>query len=327
MISWWQNILFPFAVLYDAITKVRNLLYDKGCINAISFDVTIISVGNLSVGGTGKTPMVDYLIQYLLNDGYAVATLSRGYGRKTKGFRICSADDSPKTVGDEPFMYYEKYKRQVVVAVGEDRVLAIPNILKNHPEVNVILLDDAFQHRSVKPSLSLLLTTQNRPFWKDYLLPMGRLRESRKGYKRADAIIVTKCKKENKKDAFSISKPTFHTAVNYNQPVFFFGEKLNKQVVAVAGLANNQPFFDYLSKDYDIIKRFSFPDHKKYAKNDIAKICNYLKEGVTLITTQKDMVKLKRFDELARFHCVYIPISVKFMEGEQEFQKLVNKVL
>lgn len=322
----WQILLFPFAILYDLITRFRNHLYNIGIKKSFEFEVNVIAVGNLSVGGTGKTPMVDYLIQYFVNKGMSVATLSRGYGRKTKGFRICTDADSPKTVGDEPFTYFEKYRERIVVAVGEERALAIPFILGEHPNVEVILLDDAYQHRSVKPNFNILLTTYAKPFWKDFVLPSGRLREGRYGVKRADAIIVTKSTEELELNILEkINKPVFQTDVVYGEPMFFFGKKEKGRVIVVSGLADNKPFFDYVDGKYEVTNQFSFPDHHNYSIKDVAKLEQYLEDGSSLITTQKDAVKLKKFDSLQKFNCAFIPIQVTFLKEEEHFLQMVEE--
>src|SRR6478609_5114611 len=168
-------LLLPFALIYDWITRLRNHLYDIDYKHAIEFDRVVISVGNLNVGGSGKTPMIEYLIR-LLTPHSTVATLSRGYGRKTRGFRMATTEDSAKTLGDEPFQFYLKFKDQISVTVGEERALAIPEMLMQTPEIDIILLDDAFQHRPVKPTYSILLTEYSRPFFTDFVLPMGTLR-------------------------------------------------------------------------------------------------------------------------------------------------------
>ena len=187
-----QALLYPFTLLYGTITDFRNHLYNMGQRPSIQFDTNVINVGNLTVGGTGKTPHVEYLIR-LLHSQYKVATLSRGYGRKTKGFILANDEATAESIGDEPLQFYKKFKNECVVSVGEERALAIPHILTEHPETQVVLLDDAYQHRAVTPSFNILLTDYNRLFYQDYPFPSGRLRERRKGAKRANAVIVTKC--------------------------------------------------------------------------------------------------------------------------------------
>ena len=192
-----QVLLWPFTLLYKSITRFRNYLYDTGYQKTVDFTPFIISVGNLSVGGTGKSPMIEFLADRLLREGYSIAILSRGYGRKTRGVRLATDKDSAETLGDEPYQFYRKYQQKpVAVAVAEERVLGVPEIMHHNPETQVVLLDDAYQHRAIDRNLNLLLTPFDRPFYRDYVLPTGRLRESRSGAKRADAVIVTKCPDE-----------------------------------------------------------------------------------------------------------------------------------
>lgn len=339
-------LLFPFSILYDLITRVRNYLYDTGRRGSVQFEANVIAIGNLTVGGTGKTPHVEYLIR-LLKDRYKVATLSRGYGRKTKGFRLADESSSAKTLGDEPYQYFRKFGKEIVVAVGEERALAVPSILLEHPEVKVILLDDAYQHRSVRPLLNILLSDYNRPFYEDYLLPSGRLRESRKGANRADAVIVTKCpdlisftEKENIQNHLSkyIHKevPVFFTGIKYGTPVkVFTGEASwqGKKIVLFTGLANAKPLVEYLKTNYALAEHLSFSDHHDYKEADIEVILatfNSLNKNQDhiLMTTEKDMVKffeLPLKNKLERVPFFYIPIEIYFLEGKEKFDSLVHK--
>ena len=189
-----RTLLSPFSILYGVGIWLRNIAYDTGLVKATKFSLPVISVGNLSVGGAGKSPHVEYLIE-LLKPYIDVATLSRGFMRKTKGFKLVKYQDTAESVGDEPLQYKRKYN-DLVVAVSESRNTGIPMILQQHPNVQTILLDDAYQHRAVTPGLNILLTQFELPFTRDSLLPVGRLREWKAAYKRADIIIVTKCPKE-----------------------------------------------------------------------------------------------------------------------------------
>jgi tetraacyldisaccharide 4'-kinase len=194
-----QNVLFkilmaPFSLLYGIGVSLRNTFYKTGVLKSISFNLPIISVGNLSVGGAGKTPHIEYLIR-LLKDYLNVATVSRGYKRKTKGFLFVKPKMNAEQVGDEPLQFKRKFQ-DVAVTVSESRTFAIPEILGEHPDTQVVLLDDAFQHRSIKPGLNILLTEFSKPFTKDFLLPSGRLREWRSAYQRADVVVVSKCPRE-----------------------------------------------------------------------------------------------------------------------------------
>lgn len=325
--NWWQLLLFPFAIIYDMVTRMRNYLYDTGHKKSFQFEKNIIVVGNLTVGGTGKTPMICYLIDFFLKHGKQVAVLSRGYGRKTKGFRICTCEDTPETVGDEPFTYYDRYGDNVMVTVGENRVLAIPFIFAEKPTLDVILLDDAFQHRSMKPSLSILLTTHKRPFWEDFLLPSGWLREAGSGAKRADIVIVTKSKRmQSYKELAILNKPYYQTGIKYGKPVLFFGSFAQKKVVLVSGLADNQEFIVYASQHFEVIRTFEFKDHHPYSSKDVDRIMATL-ENAMLLTTHKDAVKLRQFYQLQSHTCAYLPIEVKFLADEEHFLRLVNKRL
>ncbi|MEL7146090.1 MAG: tetraacyldisaccharide 4'-kinase, partial [Bacteroidota bacterium] len=223
-------LLFPFAVLYDLITRLRNHLYNIEYYKSFEFQTNVISVGNLTVGGTGKTPMIEYLIR-LLRDQYGLATLSRGYGRKTRGFLQGDFDQTKvHDIGDEPFQYLLKFHDKVGIFVGEERAWAIPGILMERPGTEVILLDDAYQHRTVLPSLSILMTRYDRLFSADFLMPMGRLREARKGASRADAVVVSKCPFnfdekaiiEDIRKYIAPSIPVFFTSVAYGAAMSFW---------------------------------------------------------------------------------------------------------
>src|SRR5690606_8845834 len=231
-----RMLLFPFAVIYDIITRVRNRMYDRGLKPTTSFDIPIISVGNLAVGGTGKTPMIEYLIR-LIKPHHPLATLSRGYGRRTTGLRIAGQTENADLIGDEPYQIHRKFP-DITVAVGEDRVYAVPVLLDQSPETRVILLDDAFQHRRIKPAFQILLTEYAKPFYRDYPLPSCRLRESREGASSADGVVMTKCPpsltaNEEATARASVGRytesPVFFSAIRYGQPVPFGGHHLPLQ--------------------------------------------------------------------------------------------------
>ncbi len=331
-------LLFPFALIYDFVTRIRNRMYDLRLTPSVGFDIPVICVGNLSVGGTGKTPVIEYLIR-LLADHNQLAVLSRGYKRKTKGFRLATPSDSASTLGDEPFQLYTKYGDRITVSVGEDRALAIPSIIQAEEDVEVILLDDGFQHRRVRPGFSILLTDFNKPFYHDFLLPMGRLRESRVNVNRADVIIVTKCPSDmdinfiNEIEA-SIrkytAKPVFYSSIAYGAPISF-GDPLaiiSNSVLLVTGIANAEPLIAFVKSEYTLIEHLDFSDHYDYSLNDIQKFESIIKKnpGFSILTTEKDMVKLvdPRFMEMiSGLPLFYIPIEVKFMKDGKEFDNLV----
>lgn len=330
---WW-----PFAVLVDAITRFRNYLYRIGHKKSFQFYSVVISVGNLNVGGSGKTPMIEYLIR-LLSTQYKIATLSRGYGRSTSGFRLAGPEDNARTLGDEPYQLYKKFYDRIYVAVGEERALAIPTILNECPDVQIILLDDAFQHRAVIPQFSILVTDFQKPFYKDALLPMGRLRENRMGASRADVIVVTKCvTSESEKlnevqqavRKYAPSKPVFFSSIRYSKPVAIGAQaELSAEVVLVTGIGNPKPFSQHLEKTHTIYKHFRFEDHHRYTTEDVSKIV--CEAGArSILTTEKDMVKLispELYPSIQPGAWFYLPMQVEFLRSGSEFDSLVQSVV
>jgi len=329
-------LLFPFALIYDWVTRLRNHLYDIGYKHAIEFDRMVICVGNINVGGSGKTPMIEYLIR-LFAPHFKVATLSRGYGRKTRGFRIASNEDSAKTLGDEPFQFYLKFKDLISVSVGEERALAIPEMLLQKPEIDIILLDDAFQHRPVKPAYSILLTEYSKPFFDDFILPMGTLREARLGAKRADVIVVTKCPSDISSEEkgkiklaihkYAVNKPVFFSAIKYGHPIGINDYKTSRpanKVIAVSGIAQSNIFETHLGSLFSIAHHFDFADHHAYTEEDLMQIEQRAKltgPDVSIMTTEKDMVKLLSFKERMSLSWYYIPIETVFIENGAEFDR------
>ncbi len=333
-------LLYPLAALFNLGTSVRNYLYDSGQKPSVEFETAVISVGNLNVGGSGKTPMVEYLVRLLKND-YRIATLSRGYGRKTTGYRKAGEADTASSIGDEPFQLYRKFGTEVNVVVCEDRVHAIPHILQDFPETKVIVLDDALQHRSVKPRLSLMVTEYTRPFYKDFVLPFGRLREARKGASRADVIVVTKCgeiKPDERKaveqaiQRYAGDKPVFFSRIRYDEPAPIGASTVpDRQIVLVTGIAKTDSLANFCKSNYQIIKHFRYPDHHRYTQADLTEIEHFVKHAagqISIITTEKDMVKLiapenKRFlDNLKWF---YLPIRHEFIQDGPKFDEVIRR--
>jgi len=343
-VNFFQILLFPFAIIYDIITRFRNHLFDIGYMKSMKFDVPVVSVGNIIAGGSGKTPMVEYLIN-LLSREHHVCTLSRGYGRRTRGFRLVNENDSALTVGDEPLQIFQKFQPKIQVAVGEERVTAVPEILFYKPETNLIILDDAFQHRYVTPHFSILLTEYSRPFYTDFVLPSGLLREARKGAKRADLIVVTKCpdtleKKEAKAIAgkvhkYAKGKNVFFSGIEYGDLISFSGKEIRKtnQLILVSGIGNPQPFQAYLNKNFELIDSIRFPDHYKFRESDVQKIIDMarsFKNKISVVTTEKDFVRLKPFQKMiseSGIDFCYIPIECDFLFEKNKFDKMVSDAI
>lgn len=335
----FKPLLLPFAILYGFIMKLRNLFYDKGWFSSVSFSLPVISVGNLSTGGTGKTPHIEYLIE-LLQYEYRVATLSRGYKRKTQGFRLAKSGTTAKEIGDEPLQFFLKYP-DIAVSVGENRLLAIPELLTHRPDTEVILLDDAFQHRSVKPALNIMITDFHRPFYEDYILPLGRLRESRKAYHRADIIIVSKCPPDlSEKHREEIQRrinplshqDVFFTKIQYGQYIDFYTDVrqgvLNvDKVILIAGIASPTPLRTQLEQRFQEVHVLDFPDHYHFHGRDMHELIDVYQAASTeqktaVITTEKDMMRLLPFRDLLKEAGValyVLPITIKFLEGSERF--------
>jgi tetraacyldisaccharide 4'-kinase len=333
-------LLYPFAALYNLATRFRNYLYDIGHKPSFQFDRPIITVGNLNVGGSGKTPMVEYLVALLKKD-FKVATLSRGYKRETKGYRIATESDTARQIGDEPMQLFRKFGKHINVVVGEDRVFAIPNILHEFPETNVILLDDALQHRSVRAGLSILVTEYSHPFYKDFVLPFGRLREARRGASRSDIVVVTKCadsidptEMQSVRDnvqRYAGLKPVFFSAIRYGavQP---FGNRpsITQEIVLVSGIAKAASLKHFCGHHYKVLKHFNFGDHHRYTAADLQSIesfCSNQQGSLSIVTTEKDMVKLVEpslQSFIGRLPWFYIPIEHAFVEDGLKFDGLVR---
>jgi tetraacyldisaccharide 4'-kinase len=318
---WLRKILFPLALLYWCVTFLRNWLYDKGVLKSHSFDAPVITVGNLSVGGTGKTPQIEYLIR-LLSADYQVAVLSRGYKRTTQGFILADDKATAASIGDEPFQLHAKFPT-IQVAVDTQRKNGIQQLLQLPIRPDVILLDDAFQHRKVQAGFSILLTAYDDLFCEDFILPFGNLRESAIGKKRADMIIVTKCPSDLSDLAqqeiikqLQVTQPVYFSTIQYDTNVVSADNASNvseirkERKVLVAGIAKPKLFFDYVKNEQD--ECLTFPDHHHFSKNDCEKI-SASAQGKKIVTTEKDFVRLK--DLLSPSQLYYLPIRTMFING------------
>lgn len=329
-------LFLPFAWLYGMIMVIRGKLFDWKILPSESFSTPVISVGNLSYGGTGKTPMVEYMIR-LLGSGEDIATLSRGYKRNTKGFVLAHKDSTFEEIGDEPLQYKTKFKK-IKVAVHERRRKGIHHLLKEYPDLKTILLDDAYQHRYVKPGLSILLTDFHKLYVNDYTLPVGSLREFRKASKRADIIIVTKTPSVlspiTRRRITSMIKPKLHQTllfsyISYGEPIplckkheSLLTDKYNT-ILLFSGIANSYPLQEHLQKKCHELQVMDFMDHHKYTNQDLERIKenydNIFSKNKIIFTTEKDAMRLDKsvmHEMIKKMPVFYIPIETRFHNGD-----------
>ena len=325
-----RYIAFPLVPIYYLVTWLRNKLYDLSIKKSVSYGFPVICVGNLSFGGTGKTPMIEYLINFLKDD-YRVATLSRGYKRKTEGFQIADKTSNSNSIGDEPFQFYNKFKNSITVAVDADRQHGIKSLQKLQPKPNIILLDDAFQHRKVKAGFNILLTTYASPYFNDMVLPTGSLREPKSGAKRAHIIIVTKCPENldetEKKVILKKIKPktyqqVFFSSISYSNTVVSSNSvnSINSfdAFTLVTGIANATPLVNFLKGKKLKFEHLNYKDHYDFTPNDIIE----LNKKEVIITTEKDFMRLKQYESLKE-KLFYLPITVK-IDNDNSFNKLIT---
>jgi len=326
-----RKILIPTVPVYQGITWLRNYCFDKDILKSTSYNFPVICVGNLSVGGTGKTPMIEYLIQ-LLKEDYYVGTLSRGYGRQTKGFLLADDNVTAKTIGDEPFQFYKKFA-DIIVSVGEDRQHAIEQLLKLDKAPAILLLDDAFQHRKVRAGRNILLTSYNDLYENDMVLPTGNLREPKAGAKRADLIIVTKCpehigvdEQEKIKQELNIEshQELYFSSISYSQEIFSKDAKMDLEdlksnpFTLVTGIANPRPLVDYLNKKEFEFNHEAFKDHHDFSASEISE----LEKKQLIVTTEKDYMRLR--DRLKNNNLYYLPIVSEILNKDKFNTKITS---
>jgi tetraacyldisaccharide 4'-kinase len=337
----FRVLLLPFSLLYGIIIIARNFLYDKKIFHQASFNLPVIGVGNLAMGGTGKSPMVEYLVG-LLHNQFVTATLSRGYKRKTKGYVLAGENTTALEIGDEPMQFHTKYPG-ITVAVGEERVVAIPQLLHDKPGTEVIILDDAFQHRAIKAGLNILLTVYNDLFVDDFFFPTGDLRDQQSSAKRADIIIVTKCpphitesEKQNivKRIKRSEKQHIFFTAIKYGMPYHIITKKiktfsLTDEVLLVYGIANPLPLKEYISDNSAVYDEISYSDHYNFSIDDLKDIGRKFERiqspDKLILTTEKDAVRFLKFKEqLANMPLYVLPVKPQFLFDEADaFNRLI----
>lgn len=324
-----RKLLFPFSLLYGGVTALRNLLYDNGVLKSKSYNLPVICVGNLSTGGTGKSPMIELLVSFL-KDNYKIAVLSRGYKRKTTGFREVLLKSSVEEVGDEPLQFKLKFP-EITVAVCENRQTGIEKLQKT---TEVILLDDAFQHRKVKASFNIMLTSFDKLYSADCMLPTGNLREPKFGAKRAQVIVVTKCpdtidtarmegiKRKLKPESY---QEVYFSKIGYgsqimneteSKPLAYLNEK---EFLLVTGIANPKPLVDYLKNEGLHFETKSFPDHHNFSESEMEQ----LEKHKLILTTEKDFMRLKPL--INKTEVYFMPIKTVILNGAESHFK--NKVI
>lgn len=339
-----NSAYYLLSLLYGGVTEFRNFLFDRKILRSVKFDMPIICVGNLAVGGTGKTPHVEFLLR-ILNKNHTTAVLSRGYKRLTKGFILADEKSDAKQIGDEPFQIFSKFP-ETRVAVDEKRVHGVQELLSQSPDTEVIILDDAFQHRHIQAGLNILLTDYNLLFTDDSMLPYGTLREFPKNSKRADIIIVTKCPADfqpsdknvfRKKLGLNASQELYFSTYEYGvvYPVFNnnpISLKINTEmtVLLITGIENPEPMRQYLKKTTNIVIDFRFPDHHDFSENDLHEIDKKFQEmqgEKIILTTEKDAARLKSnpsVSEMIKNNIFALPLEVKILNNEEE--KFINKI-
>lgn len=349
------NIIFyPFSIIYGLIVSIRNWLYDIGILPSKIFSLPIICIGNLSIGGTGKTPHTEFILSHV-QDEWKTAFLSRGYKRKTKGFFLADEKSTYQTIGDEPYQIYRKFPK-VIVAVDEKRADGVMKLQKKFPDLQLVVMDDAFQHRQIKSGLSILLTDYFHLYTQDRFLPAGTLREGKSGSKRADIIIVTKCPTNLKPiDMRLVEKelrltPTqllFFSTYEYEEIVPVFPEKeeekyslqqikeKNGSLLIITGIVSPQPMIEYLKEFTNSIETIIFPDHHDFSKEDIEKMGQKIAQlpanEKIIIVTEKDAVRLLNnafLSEFLKSKIYYLPIKVKILNQQENLfiQKIKNYV-
>ena len=331
-------VLYPFAIVFNFLTSIRNFFFDVGLLKEQTYDYLSIGVGNISLGGTGKSVLVSYLAG-ILNDKFAINILSRGYGRKSSGFQMANKNSSPKHLGDEPFMFYmqnQKTRVGVCNSRREGMLRLIESTNKNLK--NIFILDDVFQHRWVKPKIMILLTEYSKPYFRDYLFPSGNLRESKKSAGRADIIVVTKCpislSNEEREKFISelnidLKQKVFFTKIVYNEYIFGKSKKLPISIlkkipfVLVTGIADNTLLVRELKMKGLIFKTINYKDHFTYSKKDVDKI-SFLSDGNLILTTEKDYYKIQ--DHMNSDLLFFVKINIHFSEEDSKlFKSLILK--
>lgn len=341
----FRILLLPFSILFGFVVWLRNYFYDRGWLRSHQFGLPLICVGNLSVGGTGKSPMVEYLVR-MLKPHYKLATLSRGYKRKTRGYALANENTTAIEIGDEPMLFYQKFP-DVPVAIGEERLVAIPQLLQDRPDTEVIILDDAFQHRQVQAGLNILLTDWGNLFTRDFFLPTGDLRDMRSSYKRAEILVVTKCPPTLstwERDALideiepGAQQSVFFTAINYGRAYHLVYKNHyeitpDTEILLVTGIANPHPLKQHLEEKVNSYQMMHFADHHIFSVDDWRDIRKRYEEMEAprkiVLTTEKDAMRLLKFsNEIDGMSFYVLPIEHQFLFNDaNRFEQQVMSYL
>ena len=332
-------LLFPLGIIYYLLSTCRNILFDIKIFKSKYYKIPNIGVGNLSMGGTGKSVLIIYLVE-LFKPKFNLAILSRGYKRKSKGFFIASNESSAELIGDEPYQFYKRFP-EITVAVSENRNDGVNKIIKENPKTQLILFDDILQHRSINAHLRILTTTYDIPFFKDYIFPVGNLREPRAGHKRVDIILVTKCPKElNENDRDNFLKEiklepyqkVFFTKISYSLNIYSRNKKIEllslnrSEFILVTGIADSSYLVDYLNTKNLKFNHIKYPDHHNYTSKDVNHINSNAKDKIVL-TTEKDYWRLSPL--VKEFYLYFLPIKMSFFSNEEKnsFDNHLKKLL
>ncbi len=334
-------LLLPFSLIYWTVTSIRNLLYDSGLLKSHKIPGKSITVGNLSVGGTGKSPLVDYLLNLAIKNNIKVASLSRGYGRTSTGLLTVETNSTSEEAGDEPLLYKLRHGEDITTVVSEDRKKGVEFIQKNEPDNQLIVLDDAFQHRKVKAGLSIVVSDYNRPYYSDFLLPAGNLRESRSGIKRADLLVVSKCPEDIHDEEMNdirkrvklAAENVFFSTIEYAnlEAINTADQEIKEEVLVVTGIANPKPLIDHLEKQFKV-HHLKYKDHYEFKASDIQeihkKINSFAGRCNTVITTEKDYMRLRTLKEVknSEFQWMYQPINITIINSKLFESKILGYV-
>ena len=331
-----RKILYPISIIYLIIISLRNFLFNCGILKSKKYHIPLIGIGNLSTGGTGKTPMAEYIFENF-SKKFNLALLSRGYKRSSSGYIKASLRSSPKSIGDEPYQIFKKFKN-LLVSVDENRGRGVNNLILENKNLDGIVLDDCFQHRSISLKLNILLTTYKDPFFNDSILPSGNLREPKNSYKRADIIVVTKCSENMKESEMNYfynkinilkHQSLFFSSISYNKTLFGTSniqiKDLKKsRILLVTGISNVVPLIDYLNNNNVEFDHMKFSDHHNYSSKDISKIEKEFEDRI-VITTEKDYKKIKNLD--LKNKLFYLEIKTKFLKNEVAFKTLISRAI